>query len=476
MDTIFIFVLGFYLIAMLGIGIFASKLVTDTTDFLLAGRKLGLGMCIATLCATHLGGGNIIGTGGDAYKFGISGMAFGFGTGVALIILGLVAAKPLRKLAICTLPDFLAMRYKSNWVRGLSSFLSLVALIGILAAQVGATKGILSAIGVEPFIGSIIATVIFIAYSAISGMWGVALTDFVQLAIILIGLPVSAILGFNLAGGWNGIQTALASTNITPNEVGGYFDILGRGVPVIIGLILPMVMYDLVGQDFYQRLFSAKDENVAKKAALIGGVVLMIVSFISAVIGMSARALIGDISPDQAIAALATLVLPQWAGALLIAALVGAVMSTADSILIAGTSHVVNDFYNNIINRGNELSTDKMLKISRICTVIIGILALLIALVMPGIISILIYSYTFYTCGVVVPTILGLFWKRGTKEAAISSILAGTLTALLNIIGLISYGKVPTIIVGFFVSLTVYVLVSFMTKVDSEATIVEKNL
>lgn len=472
MDYLFLIIFIIYLVIIMGIGVYASKLVKNTNDYLVAGRNLGLVMCIATLCATHLGGGNIIGTGGDAYSVGISGMAFGFGTGVALMVLGFVAAKPLRKLAIYTLPDYLEIRYKSKWVRGLAALLSLVALIGILAAQVGATRGVLSAVGIEPVVGSIIATILFIAYSAVSGMWGVALTDIIQLVVILIGLPLSAIMGLKLCGGWSGLQAMLAASNLGPSEFDNYFSLIGRGVPTIIGLILPMVMYDLVGQDFYQRLFSAKDENIAKKAAIIGGVLLMVVSVITAITGMTAKALLGDITSDSAIASLAKYALPAWAGAILVAALIAAVMSTADSVLIAGTSHVINDFYNKIFNRGEELETKQMLKISRICTVVIGVIALLIALVMPGIIAILVYSYTFYTCGVVVPTVLGLYWKKGTKEGAIASIVAGSLTALLEIVGIVSYGKIPTIIVGFAVSLVVYFIVSLITT-ESNADQVE---
>ncbi|MEW6663063.1 MAG: sodium:solute symporter family protein [Bacillota bacterium] len=452
-----------YLVVVFAIGVLASRMIKDATDFLLAGRRLGLLLATATLAATHFGGGFVMGVGQDGFRFGISGFAFAIGTGLGLIALGLVAAMPLRKLRLFTVPDYLELRYNSKLVRLLGTALSLVAIVGIIAAQVGASKGALSIFGISPLVGAVIATLLFIAYTTFSGMWGVTLTDGVQLLIILIGLPVAAIAGVSHAGGWAAMQASIAALNV-PGGVESYFSPVGRGVSLMLGIIIPVIMYDLVGQDFYQRLFSAKDEKTARNAAILAGCMLIAFGVFPAICGMAARAIFGaSIEATQAIPKLITAVLPVWIGSILVAAILAAVMSTADSLLTAGTSHIVNDIYLKTINPSAAADTKKLLLIARVWTVILGVAALAIALSIPGIIKILIYSYTMYASGVFVPVVVGLFWKRGNAQGAVAGIIFGASAGLLGVLKVFSYGAVPNIIVGGLVSLAAYVVVSLLT-------------
>lgn len=455
-----------YLVIVLGIGVYASRLIKDSTDFLLAGRRLGLLMATATLAATHFGGGFVMGSSADGHVFGISGLYYAVGTGLGLIALGLVAAKRLRKLKLYTITDYLEMRYQSKLVRVLGALLSVVAIVGIVAAQVGATEGALTILGIAPGTGAIIATLLFISYTAFAGMWGVTFTDAIQIIIIMFALPVVAYLGVQHAGGWEAMRATIAAMDVA----GGaetYFSLGGRGLGVAIAVILPVIMYDMIGQDFYQRLFSAKDENTARNAAILSGLVLVAFGVFPAVAGMAARAIFGELEVARsALPMLITQVLPVGIGAIVVAAIMAAVMSTADSLLIAGTSHVTNDFYIKLINPEIAKDTKKVLALSRIWTVILGGLALAMALIMPGIISVLIFSYTMYASGVFVPVVLGLLWKRGTKEGAIAGIIGGSLVGLASTgqVGLISIGNWPAIIIGGTASLILYVGVSLATK------------
>jgi len=226
-------------------------------------------------------------------------------------------------------------------------------------------------------------------------------------------------------------------------------------------------MYTLIGQDFYQRLFASKDERTAARASLLSGIFLVIVSFIPAIAGMAALALSPSpqeiiASPRVAIPHLILVTLGPVAGALFIAAVLAAVMSTADSLLLAATSHVVRDFY----YRFNPRITDKqMLKLSIVITVIVGIFSLATALTVRGIIELLIYSYDLYTSGVFVPLVLGLVWKRATKEGAVAGMIAGFIASLMGIMGYIPAEIYEMIYVwGALVSLIVMVVVSLITK------------
>src|SRR5699024_7290530 len=183
-----------------------------------------------------------------------SGRAYSAGTALGLILLGVLSAKQLRNLSLRTITDYLALRYNSKLVRGLASGLSIVAVTGIVAAQVNAAGGALAILGIDPTVGAVVAVALFIAYTVFAGMWGVALTDAVQVLIVVIGVPIAAIAGLRAAGGFDGLRTFVESSNeiVTAD----YFSPVGMGVMAMLGIITPVVMYDLIGQDFYQRLFS----------------------------------------------------------------------------------------------------------------------------------------------------------------------------------------------------------------------------
>ena len=443
-----------------GIGFYASRLVKDSNDFLLAGRNLGLVLATATLAATHFGGGFVMGVSNNGYNVGLSGVAYAIGTALGLIVLGLVAAKPLRNMAIYTVPEYLEIRYNSKLVRVMGATLSLVAIVGIVAAQVGASRNALTILGISPDVGAVVATVLFIAYTAFAGMWGVTLTDSIQIIIIFIGLPLVAFMGVNAAGGWSAMRATIASMEVS-GGVDSFFSITGIGLPVMIGIILPVIMYDLIGQDFYQRLFSAKDSKTARNAAVLAGLVLLSFGAFPAIAGMASRALFGpDLGGLAPLPKLIVEVLPVGIGAIIIAAILAAVMSTADSLLLAGTSHITKDFNFS----GQEQSQSSLLKSSRIWTVILGVAALLFALAVPGIITVLIYSYTMYASGVFVPVVLGILWKRGTAQGAIVSIITGSITGLAGLLKLVSFGSVPVIVAGGAVSLASYIIVSLATQ------------
>lgn len=201
-----------------------------------------------------------------------------------------------------------------------------------------------------------------------------------------------------------------------PGGIDTYMSPTGIGLAAMASIALPMIAYEIIGQDFYQRLLSAKNERIAKTGCIIAGCILMAMGVNSAIDGMLARAFLGDtLTEVSAIASLAVEVLPTVAAGIVIAALCAAVMSTADSLLLACTSHVVNDIYLGAMGKSasDEKSSKTILRMSVVTTVVVGIASLFVALAIPGIIEILDYAYTFYASGLVAPVLLGLFWKKG---------------------------------------------------------------
>ena len=200
-----------YMAVVLAVGLYASRRVKGSEDFHLAGRSMGLFVLVGTLCATQLGGGNIIGTSTNGYNQGLSGMTFGVSTGLAMLVLGLLMAKPMRKMGLCTISDFVYNRYQSNTARVLTSVFSFAALVGILAAQVGAISKVLTVFGINTTVAAVIAICVIILYTAFSGMWGVALTDVIQLIVIFIGVPLTTFIGLIKIGGWSGLVEKLST-------------------------------------------------------------------------------------------------------------------------------------------------------------------------------------------------------------------------------------------------------------------------
>ena len=466
--TIMMLIIAAYLVIVAVIGLAGTKLIKGSDDFMLAGRKLGPFMVIAGLTATHIGGGAVMGVSEDSYVYGVSGVAYSVGTALGLILLGVLSAEKLRSLSLRTITDYLALRYNSKMVRGLASGLSIIAVTGIVAAQVNAAGGALAILGIDPTIGAIVAVLLFIAYTVFAGMWGVALTDAVQVIIVVIGVPIAAIAGLRAAGGLDGLRTfAETSSDIVSAD---YFSPVGMGVMAMLGIITPVIMYDLIGQDFYQRLFSARSAAIARGSAIVAGLLLLVFAIFPVIGGMSARALFGDLEhSSSALPTLISEVLPIGVAAVIVAAILAAVMSTADSLLIAGSTHITNDFYREIMGRDPEDNSPRTLAVARVWTLILGLGALVFALSVPGIITVLSLAYTMYASGVFVPVIGGLLWRRATRAGALAAIIAGSVGGLAGVFGLFDYGEVPEVVVGGVASLIAFVVVSLLTKPDAES-------
>jgi len=381
------------------------------------------------------------------------------GVGLSLVLLGLLAAGRMRRLGLVTVPDFLWHRYQSHSVRFLAAALSLLAIIGILGAQVWASQGVLAILGVDPTYAAVLATLLFIGYTTASGLWGATLTDVVQLVVIFIGIPLVAFGALEAAGGWSGMVSAIELQTAGLDQA-DYFSWMGRDGSLLAIAVIPVVMYTLIGQDFYQRLFAAKNDRIAVLAAVLAGVLLMVYAVFPAITGMGARALFGEsIEPSQAITTVVVDVLGPWGSAVVLGAIVAAIMSTADSLLVAGSAHVTHDM---LVKTFGWKPTDRqMLTATRWATACIGILALAMAVSIQAIIELLLLSYTMYAAGVFVPVVIGLYSNKGSAKAALASMISGAVCSLLLINGAWDLWGLPPIIAGAMVSGLAFVLVVF---------------
>ncbi|WP_144721892.1 sodium:solute symporter family protein [Agrococcus jejuensis] len=445
-----------YLVAMFLVAAWLRRRVKDDTDFLLAGRRMGPTIIAIMLLATNFGGAFVLGTSQDAYSVGFAAISFAIGICAGLVVLALFVAKRVRGGDFVTVPDLLQHRFSSTPVRLIASALSIVALTGILAGQVGAVAQSMTALGLSTTWGAVIGTALIVAFTVLSGMWGVAVTDVIQFVVIVGGLVLVAVMAVQEAGGFEAIAATFAQAGVDEP-----FNPLSQGWSFLLGAALPVVVHKLVGQDVMQRVFAARSARAAALGAGIAGVLTALFAVVPAIAGMAARTIFPELDPSVGvIPALIEGVLPVWAAGILVAAIISAVISTADALLLAAVSNITNDF----LMRMRRIREDDVLRLrwSRVLTIVLGVLALGFSLLVPGIIQILTMAFTMYGSGVFVSFMLGLFTRFGGRRAALASMLVGSATALLGLTGVVVAAGVPTIVVAVAASLVAYVVVALV--------------
>lgn len=456
-------IIALYLIAIFGVGIYCNKFNNNIDDYLLAGRRLGIGLTTFTLVATYFGGGYVIGVGGEAFNNGLSAYWSPIAGAVGILAVCLIL-KRMEGMKVCTVTEIMENRYNSPMLRLLTTILSLLALVGILAGQVTSAGSVLASLGVgSTTTCAIIVAVFFIGFTAFGGLWAVTVTDFIQIIIAGLGLIAATIFVVVKGGGWDVISAQIQATDVPDN----YFSLLqGTEPSYVLWLILPMFIYTLIGQDVYQRLFAAKDTKTAYKSAILAFIILLVICFFPVILGMAGRALFPDLEVSSLVVpTIIRAMLPPVFSGFTLAAIIAAVVSTADSILTAATSHVVNDLYVRYLCKDNmedPAAQKKLLNISRVMTLVIGVISVVVALAIPSVLMVLNSSYTLFTAGVFSPVVAGLLWKKATKAGAFAGLFSGLAFVALGWSGFSFFG-IPSDIASSLLSLVVLIVVSLIT-------------
>lgn len=431
-QTFVVVAVAVYLAGLLFLGAVASTRIRNATDFVVAGRRLGLGLCTFTLFATWFGGGTLIGAAGAAYTGGLNAVvADPFGAALCLLLAGAFYVRLLRRLRLLTVPDFFRRRFGRS-AEILSALSILPAYIGWVGSQLLAFGTVLSAMAGLPFVASIlIAAVIVLTYTVLGGMWGVTLTDFFQAVVLIAAILVLLPIVLHAAGGTSGVLEQLPEgrTRFLPN--GGLLEwFFFVQAWMLIGL------GNLPGQDLMQRALSARSERIAQWSAYFGGSLYLAVGLIPVALGMIGSLLMpGLANPEEIVPRLAMEYLPPAGLALFLGALFSALMSSADSGLLAPASV----FGQNIVrNLAKDMNPEEILIAVRVGVVIFCGLALAVALWFQSVYSLMVESWTVMMVGLFGPLTLGMYWKRTNGPGAVAGILAGVGVWL----GLVAFGAV----------------------------------
>jgi solute:Na+ symporter, SSS family len=404
-----------YLLAMLVIGAYGLRM-KGLEDFHLAGRGIKLFLLTGTFCASIIGASATLGMAGLGFSKGLPGAWWMLSGTAGLLVLATFFAEKVRATGCYTLPELVGSFYGER-ARFVASVLIVISWGGVIAVQIVASGKVLGAVfGGNETLFMAACTAVFVLYTVHGGQGSVIRTDLLQLMIILAGMTVLFSKALEAAG-----SGLLLSQSFPTSVKTGSWDVLS--------MLLVVGSAYLVGPDMYSRLFSANSPKEAKVSAAIAAVILIPMAFLITFLGIFARSLYPAASPEQAIPVLLTGLLSPFAEGLVAAALLAAFMSSADTSLMTATSILTLDIYRKA-NPGS--SEERLLAISRLFVLVIGISALALAVSMPGIIKTLLIAYTVFTSGLLFPVIAGFYRERLglTPSGALAALVGGGVTAI----------------------------------------------
>jgi SSS family solute:Na+ symporter/sodium/proline symporter len=414
-------VLIIFVLILIGVTIQRALQVKTKADFMLAGRKLAWPVLVFTLLSSWIGSGSFFAGAEGAFHNGFVALWIPAGGWFGLIIIYFVAARA-RRFAQYTVPDLLEVRY-DGFVRVFGTLAILISYVGITSYQFIGGGDILSLIfpdAVTPMQGRFIIAAFVILFTALAGMSSVAYLD------LVIGLlsTVTALVGFfvllSLAGGWSGLQEALPPDRFTVFGTYPWYQ--------SVNFFLPTFLLLLGNQTMYQKFFSAKTERDAKLSVtgwLIGILVLETVIIALAVVG---SALYPEATPRAIIPTAARNGLPALFGALMLGGIFGQVISTANNFLFSPATNLIHDVYHRYLRP--EAEDREILITSRIIVVLLGGVALFLAVSNEAVLPLMLLAYTVYGAAVTPVVMAAFFWKRANRAGALASVISGTVISL----------------------------------------------
>lgn len=446
-----------YLAATLVVGVVFSTRIKRASDYLLAGRNLGVALTTASLAAVQIGAGVVLGGAEKGAELGLwPGTWYGLGCGFGLIFGGLVAAGRFRKLGGIVPIDFFGWRYgERRWVRGWALLSHIPNLVGIFAAQVMAAGLVMAGFGFDFTRSVLVIGAVILLSNVLSGMWGVVSVDFVQVSILVVGIPIAAI-----AAASQPFAVPAGSLVATP------FIPAGMASQAVF-LITPFLFSISVSYDAFIRYQSAKSASVARWGCILAGILVIVVSFFAALIGAMGRAAFPDVDHGSVLTHVVSTALPSALAGVVVAALLAAAMSTANALLISISGCFSRDFYNMLLHPGAELDELPHATLyARLAVAVALVVGVAVALKARGILdTIIIFGYP-YMASMLVPLLGGLLWRRGTTRGAYAAMAVGGAIGVAAFLAGVpgplngAFNIDLALLIAFGVSAVVFVLVS----------------
>jgi len=444
MHPVDLIVFAVYMLAVLGVGYYFMRRNDSNEDYYLGGRNMSYPHIGLSVVATDVGGGFSIGLGGLGFVMGIAGSWMLFtgllGAWLAAVFL-IPIVKPIsEKEKFYSMPDVFGYFFDAR-VAVVAGIISAIGYLGFTSSQMLAGAVLASSTFDELSLSTALYVMgaIIIVYTVMGGIKAVIYTDTFQWILLLGGLIFVGIpLSWVAVGGLEGIREVvepemLQLTNITWQQA--------------LNWSITIIPIWFVGMTLYQRIYASRSTADAKKAWYLAGLFEWpIMAFMGVMLGLMARVAAeqglfldlgvseaGDIHQEQGLPMLLRTILPVGLLGLMMSAYFSAIMSTADSCLVAASGNVTSDLIAKWF--GMDMDNPSLIRMSQIVTLVLGGVALLLAAAMETVLDIMLYSYAVMVSGLLVPIIGGLYWKKGSSTGALwAMIVGGGITLILTMI------------------------------------------
>ncbi len=433
-------IFAIYMLGMLAFGFYFLKRNEGADDYYVGGRNMSSLHVGLSVVATDVGGGFSIGLGGLGFTMGISGSWLLF-TGLigawmaAVLLIPKVKGNRVFDTAY-TFPEVFKYYFNAE-VALIAGIISAIGYAGFTSSQIlaGAKLANGTFANLDLTSAVIIMGSIAVVYTVMGGLKAVIYTDTIQWAILMIGLVFIGIpVSYNAIGGWEAIQATvdpqlLSMTNLEWQQA--------------VGWAVTIIPIWFVGMTLYQRIYACNDEKTAKRAWYLAGLFEWpVMAFMGVALGLFAKvaasqgmfdylgaANISDTDPETGLPMLLRTVLPIGLMGIMMSAYFSAILSTADSCLMAASGNVVSDIINYFKRIDHE--SDTFIRFSQITTFIIGAGAIVVSSTMESVLELMLYSYAFMVSGLFVPVIGALYWKKSSSAGAIAAMILGGATTVL---------------------------------------------
>lgn len=424
MNISLIIVIG-YIVVLFGISAYARKLAANGSEnFILAGRKLSTPLVAVTITGVAIGGASTIGVSEQAYSFGLAAGWYNVAWAAGAIIMGLVAAGKYRALNVSTVPEMFERFYDTKG--------RIACVIGQIIIQLVATSlqyvaggAILASMLPEIFTfktGMITSALVFIGITFIGGMWSAGLSNLLNVSLIYVGITIAAITTISSQGGLRAISLKL------PQEVPYLHPVNGLGWIAIASWLVVMITQSLSMQYSVQISCSAKDEKSARNGFIIGGLLILPLGFLSALLGIAAKAAFPDISGTLALPKIIMSLNPVVAG-ITLAALWAADVSTACNLLLGSATLFSQDIYKRFINP--NIDEKRFIVVTKASVAVLGAFTFFLALTVVGILKTLMVGLSLATAFTVVFLFTVFMPNLCRKNSAFYTTMVGIILLIL---------------------------------------------
>ncbi len=455
--SVTLWLLAAFVVLQLGVGLWIGRRVRGASDFFVAGRRLPALLVFATFLAANIGAGSTVGAASYGYRVGLGAWWWNASAGVGSLALALWAGPRLWQWArdrnFLTFGDFLEWRYGRS-VRGAGSVLVWLVSLSILAGQLLGASTILQVVLDWPrWAGAAAAGCIVLVYFVAGGLLSSAWVNLVQLGVKLTGFALALVFALGLVGGWSGLEAAAGLpadfTSIAgpPGFALATFALLAPAFVVSPGLV--------------QKAYGADSVRAVRLGVGINAVALVLFAICPAALGMIARVLHPDLArPDLALPTLLAVDLPPLVGALTLAGVLAAEISSADAVLFMLATSSSQELYRRFI--APDATDAQVLRLARIVAVVAGALGIAMAVVIPTVVDALTIFYSVITATLFVPVVAALVTTRGGQPEALASMASGLATwiAVRFLVPGAAVASMPAPLCGIVASAAAFVLVN----------------